>query len=97
MQSQSALPALNFALKTNKIPLQRILIAVDIYKLNKDNHMADVALENFDMISSKWDLIFAFHPLAEFQDTRINDKISGFTSNSDYLISYNAKNALEQI
>jgi len=97
MKTHSAIPAFIYALNNNQIPVQRIIIALCIYKLNNDQHMIDVALENFNgMVSSKYDLVLAFDYLVAFHDKGLDEKVRTFTNDPDYIVAYNAKKAFEQ-
>jgi len=77
--------------------LQKIIIAASIYKINRENTMIDIAVKAFKRLHKKWDLVFVFSYLKVFQDNRINDMIKEYIDNPDFLISYNAKNALGMI
>jgi hypothetical protein len=81
-------------LENCKNSLQKIIIAVSIYKINHEKGMIDVAIDAFKQLYKKWDLVFVFSYLKKFNDKRINDMIKEYVDNPDFLISHNAKRAL---
>lgn len=95
MNSIKAIDAFKYALEINPYPVQKIMISVAIYKLDSDNKMIEVALNELKKVTSKWSLIFAFRPLAEFNSDRINKEIMKFTTHSDFLIAHNAIESLK--
>ncbi|WP_295664833.1 hypothetical protein [uncultured Mucilaginibacter sp.] len=97
MHSTEAVPDMLKSLEKCEIGLQKIIIASAIFNLTKQDEMTDVALAEFKKLSKKWDLVFAFSYLSLFRDDRINNMIKDYCSNPDFLISYNAKEALKFI
>jgi hypothetical protein len=94
IKSEKAIPAMNYSLKNCKIEIQKIIIAVSIYKINKDDEMIDVAIKAFKRIANKWDLIISFCYLKPFDSPKINEIIQEYIDHREYLVSYNAKRAL---
>jgi hypothetical protein len=94
MRSEKAVPAMINSLENCKNSLQKIIIAVSIYKINHEKGMIDVAIDAFKQLYKKWDLVFVFSYLKKFNDKRINDMIKEYVDNPDFLISHNAKRAL---
>jgi hypothetical protein len=94
LRSENAVPAMISSLKNCKNSLQKIIIAISIYKINHENGMIDAAIDAFKQLYKKWDLVFVFSYLKEFNDKRINEMIKRYIDNPDFLISHNAKRAL---
>ena len=95
--SKKAIPAMRISLENCANALQKIIIAVSIYKINHENHMIDVAIDSFNQLYKENDLIIVFSYLKEFNDRTINNIINEYVENPNYLISYNAKRALGMI
>lgn len=94
MESEKAIPAMRISLENCTISLQKIIIAVSIYKINHENNMIDVAIDAFKQLYDRMDFIIVFAYLKEFNNGRINDIIKRYVDNPDFLISHNAKRAL---
>ena len=97
MGSEKAIPAIRISLETCENTVQKVIIAVSIYKINHENKMIDVAIDAFKQLFNKWDLVIVFSYLKGFNDRRINDMIKPYIDNPDFLISHNAKRALGMI
>lgn len=97
LKSKNSLPILRQKLKLAKDSNSKIQWANSIFKIdNTEKEMQDIALEEFKMISNKWQLLSIFYTLVEFKDERINERIKSYQTNRDYLIAYNALQALRQ-
>lgn len=94
MGSEEGMSAMLTSLENCENNLQKVIIAVSIYKINHEDNMINVAAEAFKQLHKKWDLVFVFSYLKEFKDKRINDMIKEYINNPDFLISHNAKRAL---
>jgi len=97
IRSKKALPAIRNSLKICVNKIQRIIIAVSIYKIDQDNDMINVSISAFKQLHNKWDFVVAFGYLKGFNDSRINQMIEEYIDHPDFLISYNAKKALNLI
>lgn len=95
MGSADSLPILQNKLNASQNPNSKILWANFIFRIKHgDNKMKDIAFDEFQKVSGKYNLIPLFHTLASFRDPRINDIIKGYQDDKDYLIAYNARTAL---
>jgi hypothetical protein len=94
MNSNKAIPAMENSLENCKIQIQKVIIAVSIYEINRDIKMIDAAINAFKQVQEKWDLVFVFSYLKTFNDNRINEMIKKYIDHPDFLVSYNAKRAL---
>ena len=94
MKSKDSIPILRERLENAKESSSTILWANTIFKINNSTEMADIALEEFQKIDNKYELISIFHILTEFQDSRINKIIENYRNHDDYLVAYNAQTAL---
>ena len=56
--------------------------------------MKNIALTEFDNVTEKYTLIFIFHYLSNFNDSRINEKIRTYINHRDYLTAYNARTSI---
>jgi hypothetical protein len=97
LKSTDSLPALKLKLISSKIPESKILWASYINKINQgDIEMKNIAFEEFQKISNNYSLIGLFHILSNFNDKRINERITRYQKDEDYLVTYNAFTALGQ-
>jgi hypothetical protein len=94
MQSEKALFVLYELIEKLNDEIAKIITAVSIFEISKDRKMIKIAETSFKNIKDKYQLITAFHYLVRFQEVRILSLILEYTTNSDYLISYNAKQVL---
>ena len=97
MKSEKSLPVLHELMNSLKEGMIKIIIAVSIFEINRDQKMIETAKTSFKTIKDKFQLISAFHYLKRLQDPEISKLIQEYITNSDYLISYNAKQALERL
>ena len=97
MKSEKVLPLLYEMLKNLKDGMEKLIIAVSIFEINQDREMIEEAKSLFKNIVDKYQLIAAFHYLIRFRDKEISSIIQEYSTNSDYLISYNAKQALDRL
>lgn len=94
MKSEKAIPILYELMESLNNEMAKIIIATSIFEINQDQKMIEKAKASFKTIKDKFQLISAFHYLVRLQDSEILKLIQNLTTNSDYLISYNAKQAL---
>lgn len=97
MNSHKSLDSLYKILNSLNTASDKIIIASSIYKISQDKAMVDIALNAIKTITDKYSLISLFYYLTNMQSNVINDYIAQFKSDSDYLLSYNAKRALGQL
>lgn len=91
MKSEKSLPVLYELLENVNDEMEKIIISTSIFEINQDQKMLEKAKASFKTIKDKFQLISAFHYLIRLQDPEITKLIQEYTTNSDYLISYNAK------
>lgn len=91
MKSEKSLPVLYELLENVNDEMEKIIISTSIFEINQDQKMLEKAKASFKTIKDKFQLISAFHYLIRLQDSEITKLIQEYTTNSDYLISYNAK------
>lgn len=94
MKSEKAIPILYELMESLNNEMAKIIIATSIFEINQDQKMIEKAKASFKTIKDKFQLISAFHYLVRLQDSEILKLIQNLTTSSDYLISYNAKQAL---
>lgn len=94
MKSEKAIPILYELMENLNNEMAKIITATSIFEINQDQKMIEKAKASFKTIKDKFQLISAFHYLVRLQDSEILKLIQNLTTNSDYLISYNAKQAL---
>ena len=97
MRSDKSLPVLYELLEILKEEMAKIITATSIFEINKDQEMIEIAKASFKTIKDKFQLITAFRYLVRFHDSEISKLIQEYTTNSDYLISYNAKQVLGKL
>lgn len=97
MKSEKSLPVLYKLLDSLNDEMAKVITATSIFEINQDQKMIEVAKASFKTIKDKFQLIFAFHYLVRLQDSEISKLILAYTTNSDYLISYNAKQVLGKL
>lgn len=94
MKCERAIPAMKNTLPICDNKVQKLIIAAAIFEINKDPEMIDTAIKSFKEIHDSYGLISSFYPLMKFNDDHINNMIRKYTTDRDYLVSYNAKRAL---
>jgi hypothetical protein len=97
MNSHKSLDSLYKILNSVNTASDKIIIASSIYKISQDKAMVDIALNAIKTITDKNSLISLFYYLTNMQSNVLNEYIAQFKSDSDYLLSYNAKRALGQL
>src|ERR1700733_2114855 len=78
MGSEKAMPTIRASLENCENSVQKIIIAVSIYKVNHENNMIDIAIDSFKRLYDRIDLITVFSYLKEFNDRRVNDIIKRY-------------------
>jgi hypothetical protein len=97
MKSEKSLSVLYELLESLNDKMSKIITAISIFEINRDQKMIETATVSFKTIKDKFQLISAFHYLVRFQNPEISRLIEEYTTNSDYLISYNAKQVLGKL
>ena len=101
LKSKHSIPVLSNLLKISNIDEIRITIAANVFEINQDEKMIDEAINSFRKIANRKDAYYvyalssAFYYLAKFKTDKTRCLIREYTSHPEYLISYNAKQALE--
>lgn len=95
LKSTKAIDALMFFFNNTDDIHKRFILSSIIYSLNGDKHMIDIAVECFAKFKNKYSLIFSFHTLKSFNTKQTDDLIRKYVNDDDYLVSYNARKALE--
>ncbi|WP_417800422.1 hypothetical protein [Tenacibaculum sp.] len=95
--SKKSVELIKKKLINNKNLNERIIISYSIYFLTKDTDMIREAYESFLKIDDKYSKVSMFYYLAKFNVLEIKNLISRFVEDEDFLVSYNAKRAIETI
>ena len=74
-----------------------VTISSSIYRINKDKKLISIALNAVMKIPNERNLIWSFNELAKFNHRKTNKFIKSFFNHKDFIISYNAKRALNQL
>jgi hypothetical protein len=100
LKSVTSLPILKKLLEVCNDIVIRLRIATAIFEISQDAEMVDIAVSSVKKMDNKKDayyvykLISAFYYLAKFKNKKTNQLIEEYTSDPEYLISSNAKEAL---
>lgn len=100
LKSEKSLPLLYDLLSKSTGETAKLIIATSIFEINGDNEMIDIAIDSVKKIDSIKDayhvyrLIPTFYYLAKFQNDKVNRIINEYSNSKEYLIAYNAKQAL---
>ncbi len=100
LKSFASLPVLKKLLKVCNDPIIKLRIATAIFEINQDAEMIDIAISSARKLDNKksayyiYELSNAFDYLAKFKNDKTKQFIKEYTSHSEYLISYNAKQSL---
>jgi len=100
LKSQKSLPVLYQLLGKCSENLIKLTIAASIFEINMDTSMIDIATGVIRKIDNKNDAYYvhkltsAFYYLAKFQEPDTIKLLEEYSRHSEYLISYNAKQAL---
>jgi hypothetical protein len=97
MKSEKSLSVLYELLESMNDEMAKIITATSIFEINQDHKIIETAKASFKTIKDKFQLISAFHYLVRLQDSEISKLIQEYTTNSDYMISYNAKQVLGKL
>jgi hypothetical protein len=102
MRSKSAIEPLKAKLQSEQDNLIKIIIAANIFKIQRDEKLIDISIDAFKKIErlpqnyfyNRSALISSFYYLTMFQDQKVNELIMHHFKHPDYLVSYNAKRCL---
>jgi hypothetical protein len=103
LQSVQSLPLLYSLLESTTGATPRITIASSIHSLNSDVNMIDVAIAAFRKLETMKDayhvyrLLPMFYKLRKFHAPETDRILEEYTRNSDFLLSYNSKQALRML
>jgi hypothetical protein len=95
LKSNKALPLLKSILLECIYERDKILTASIIFEISKEQDMIQIALEAAKKITKKSEIIDMFYDLIKFNNKEINEFIQTFYTNPEFLVSYNAKQALD--
>jgi hypothetical protein len=100
LKSQKALPVLKNILEKSSESMTKLIISTSIFEINGDSDMVDIAITSFRKLDDNknpyyvYILPSAFYYLIKFRSTIVNSIIEEYVNHKDYLIAYNAKQAL---
>lgn len=100
LRSEKSLPLLYDFLERCSDLMSKIIVAVSIFKINNDNDLVFTAIASFKQLDDTKDpyyvykLIPAFYYLVKLRSIKVRNLIEEYTEHKEYLISYNAKQAL---
>lgn len=100
LKSVVSLPILKKILEMCNDIVIKLRVATAIFEISKDAEMVDIAVSSVKEIDNKKDAYYvykltsAFYCLAKFKNEKTKQLIKEYTSDPEYLISYNAKQAL---
>lgn len=101
LKSVASLPVLKNLLEVGNDIVVRLRIATAIFEISQEADMVDIAVSLVKEMDNKKDAYYvykltsAFYYLAKFKNEKTKQLIKEYTSHPEYLISYNAKRALE--
>ena len=95
MKSINAIPALVNLLNQSSDETHRLIIACSIFEINRDQEMVTVCVKAFQSFVDKYQKIPGFYFLRKLRNDTADSIIEEYTKHSDYLLSYNAKRALD--
>jgi HEAT repeat protein len=101
LKSAASLPVLRNLLEVSNENVTKLRIATAIFVISRDAEMVNVAVNSVKEMDSRkeayyvYKLASAFYYLAKFKTEKTEQLIKEYASHSEYLISYNAKQALE--
>ncbi len=101
LRSIKSLPVLRQILEVCNDIVSGLPVAAAIFKINNDIEMVDIAVNLVKQMDKKdayytYKLIHAFFYLAKFKSEKTKQIFQEYRSHPDFLVSYNAKEALAQ-
>ena len=102
IRSKKAVSTLTIMLNKTSEPVDRLILASSIFKIESNKNIAEIAFEascsvdaNYSsVVHYEYTLMSMFYYMAGFQDSRIDNIIRKYIKHKDFLLSYNAKRAL---
>jgi len=100
LKSTSALPLLNQLLTNSNDPMKRIIMAVSISEIDKDDRFINSIITDFRKIDDHRDayntykLIPTFYYLRKLKNQELDKIIEEYSDHKDHLVSNNAKRSL---
>jgi len=82
--------------------MAKLIVAASIFEINSDDDLVFTAIASFKQLDNTKDahyvykLLPAFHYLVKLRSIKVKNLIEEYTSHKEYLISYNAKQALAE-
>lgn len=96
MKSARSLPVFMDLLEQTSDTMCKIVVATSIFEINHDDRMIVICIDAFEHLSNIYQKISAFYYLQKFQNEATDAIIEEYTKHSDFLLSYNAKQALNK-
>lgn len=103
LRSKKSLPLIYKILHESTGQTARLVIAASIYEIDKDEEMINIAIDAFRQIENTekdayytFRILPTFYLLKKFSNPKTDLVIKEYVNHSDYLLSYNAKQALNQ-
>lgn len=93
LKSKDSLPKLYEILPKGKKGL-KVTIAHSIFQICGDKEMINIVLSEMPKISNQYELIDVLYLLKGFGDDKINQLLAGFREHNEYLVAYNATQAM---
>jgi len=100
LKSDKSIPVLKNLLEECNIIDIKLSLATSIFEINQDAEMVDIAVGLVKEMDNKKDAYYvymlssAFYYLAKFKNEKTEQLLKEYSSHPEYLISYNAKQAL---
>jgi len=100
LKSDKSIPVLKNLLEECNIIDIKLSLATSIFEINQDAEMVDIAVGLVKEMDNKKDAYYvymlssAFYYLAKFKNEKTQQLLKEYSSHPEYLISYNAKQAL---
>ncbi|MCH5715514.1 hypothetical protein [Niabella hibiscisoli] len=93
IKSKAALPKLYELLQDSIGPI-KVTIAHSIFQICRDKKMVDIVLNTMPTITNPFELIDILYFLPDFEDENITELHHNYRNHTDYLVAYNATQAL---
>jgi hypothetical protein len=95
MKSLKSVPILIDLLRQTSNAMNRLIISSTVFEINQDMTMIEISIEGFKTLNDEYfSIIHGFYYLSKFKNEKTEAIIKRYIQHSDYLISYNAKQAL---
>lgn len=103
MKSEKALSVLYELLEKSDEGIAKLILVSSIYEITKNKELVEIAITSFKGLENPKDAYYvfrvipAFYYLAKIHEPEIVRLLEEHTKHSEYLISYNAKQALGKL